>query len=96
MSDATRLESQADKFTVDPSAASVTQCLLCARFVYGPLGAGCRPFPGGVPDEILTNAFDHRRPHPDENEPVRFEPRPDAPGPALASLYRNLDALPRD
>ena len=33
----------------------------------------CTAFPEEIPDEILSNEFDHRLPHPGDNG-VRFEP----------------------
>lgn len=39
----------------------------------------CAAFPAGIPDDILTNAADHRRPHPGDHG-IRFEER-EAPKP---------------
>ena len=94
MSDTARLDDQAEKFTIDPSAVVVSQCLLCRHYAGDNFAAACKAFPSSVPLEILTNDADHRRPF-EGDDGVRFEPRPDAPGPVLATLYRNLDALPR-
>ena len=63
-------------------------------------------FPGGIPDEILTNSVDHRKPYldPETGEPadlgvydttsITFEPRPEVSSVVLDPLYRALDALP--
>lgn len=84
-------EDQSDKFTVGP--AILGQCLYCSLFVTLDHYAFCRAFPGGVPTSILGNEFDHRLPHPDENEPVRFTPRPDVDPDVLAALEARLDEL---
>jgi hypothetical protein len=85
-----------DKFLDDDlSGWTPGQCVLCKHLVYkqGMPAAGCPAFPGGIPDEVLVNDFDHRRPHPDEVAPVHFEPRADAPAGPLRSLLEKLDAL---
>lgn len=75
-----------------PDAVTLDQCAYC-QHQRGRSAIVCRAFPGGVPDVILGNQFDHRQPHPDENEPVHFEPREDADPGALARLYAVLDSL---
>ena len=34
----------------------------------------CEAFPDGIPEEIITDEFDHREPHPDDNG-IQYEPR---------------------
>lgn len=44
-------------------------CYFCAHFRWGdkfslePTPARCEAFPGGIPQEILDNVADHRKPH---------------------------------
>lgn len=84
---------RADKFLFDGERPVLTQCAYCKhRAESGDLPV-CVPFPGWIPEEIQTNRFDHRKPHPDEEQPVRFEPRDDVPGPVLDQLYAALDAI---
>ena len=47
------------------------QCLLCLHRDF--LSEGCAAFPGGLPTEIVTGAFDHREPFPGDGG-VRWEP----------------------
>lgn len=78
----------------DDGAAGVvvTQCVLCRHRVRG----RCPAFPGGVPDSIILNQFDHRRPYPGQARPdVVFAPRDGADPAALRRLYGTLDALAR-
>jgi hypothetical protein len=82
-----------DKWELKPGDVVLTQCVSCARAVDGSFGRVCPAFPGGIPDDIVENRFDHRQPHPDEVVPKRFEPRADADPAVLDALYRTLDAL---
>lgn len=50
----------------------VPQCLGCKRLVKGSLK--CEAFPDRIPDPILLNEHDHRRPYPGDGG-VLFEPR---------------------
>lgn len=77
-----------DKFIAE--SVIVSQCAYCVRAVSGGPTVVCPAFPGGVPEEILTNRFDHRSPHPDEATPSRFDPRPDVPIAILAALAKDL------
>jgi hypothetical protein len=79
------------KWELKPGDYVWTQCASCARLSRGPFGAGCAPFPGGIPQEITENRFDHRTPHPDEASPLRFAPSADVDPLALVALYRVLD-----
>jgi hypothetical protein len=45
----------------------------------------CAAFPGGIPDEILFDGFDHREPHPDDNG-IQFEPADDVDPDTLDQL----------
>lgn len=95
----------AAKFNFGPYTI-VSQCALCVHLsTIGPILA-CTAFPGGIPDAIVINDFDHRRPYIDDegraadvgisgDQSLTFRPRPDAPPRALEQLYRALDRLPR-
>jgi hypothetical protein len=52
----------------------VPQCFRCRHFRPGYV---CAAFPdgNGIPNPILQNEHDHRRPYPGDNG-VRFEPKP--------------------
>jgi hypothetical protein len=77
------------------------QCMLCRRRPPDALDV-CEAFPGAIPDEILENDHDHRRPwiDPETGGPgdegmalagsLLFEPRDDADPGALAALYQHL------
>jgi hypothetical protein len=82
------------KFTWSAGDVAMTQCVYCRHLVTGAFGAGCRAFPGGIPQEIVANDFDHRRPHPDEVEPVHFEPRHSLDPISLQTLVMSLDGVP--
>jgi hypothetical protein len=86
----------------------LSQCLLCSRL--SPSSPGyCTAFPGGsgIPAEIRENLHDHRRPwiDPETGEPgdtglagdesIKFLARADVGVSAVATLFRELDALPR-
>jgi hypothetical protein len=92
-----------DKF-VRGADVVLTQCVYCKHIVKGPVPV-CSACPGSIPPEILSNDVDHRRPwldpatgQPgDEGGPlagsILFEPRPEIPPAALATLFRYLDRL---
>lgn len=42
-----------------------SQCDSCAH--YDALTNTCEAFPDKIPDEIIKNEFDHRKPHPGDN-----------------------------
>jgi hypothetical protein len=86
-------ESDGGKFDYRPGDIVLTQCASCSRFVRDPYALVCPAFPGGIPAEIISNTFDHRKPHPDEVVPKRYVPRDDVDPRALAALYRTLDRL---
>ncbi len=45
-------------------------CVGCRHFLN--LNLGCDAFPVGIPDEILTGKFDHRKPYPGDHG-IRYE-----------------------
>lgn len=87
-------QDRSDKFTLSPAGTVLTQCVYCKHLISGPFGAGCGAFPSAIPEEIVTNRFDHRRPHPDEIDPYRFTPRDDLPPVVLKHITAALDAIP--
>jgi hypothetical protein len=48
-------------------------CVGCKR--YDPQSDGCEAYPDGIPEEILTNEWDHRVPKPGDNG-LQFVPKP--------------------
>jgi hypothetical protein len=73
-----------------------SQCAVCAHFSRGgdfPTSA-CRPYMGGIPDDILMNRADHREPY-DGDDGIRFAPAADVLADVLARVYSTLDALHR-
>jgi hypothetical protein len=94
-----------DHFAWTAENVTLSQCLLCKHIGKGP-HAVCSAFPGGqIPEEILLNEYDHRKPwidpmtgQPgDEGVPlagsILFSPKPDLPRVAVARLYEVLDHL---
>lgn len=52
----------------------VVQCGKCKHFNRGNMAENtCNAFPNGIPEEIIRNEFDHRKPHPQDNG-IQFEP----------------------
>ena len=47
-------------------------CLLCKHLNKD--GISCNAFPDAIPQEILANVFDHRKPWPGDNG-ILFEPK---------------------
>jgi hypothetical protein len=86
--------SQDDKGPLSgPLYSIATQCLYCQHYEADQFGAACPAFPSAIPDEITTNRFDHRKPHPDEIVPVRLEFREDVPADVVAAVNRRLDQI---
>jgi hypothetical protein len=83
---------RSDRFAADARDLVITQCVFCRRRGGDRPGPGCEAFPAGIPDAILTNRADHRRPYSGDGG-IRFEPRDEVPPEALARLYGALDAL---
>ena len=83
----------------------LSQCMLCKQRVESALV--CKAFLSYIPDEIITNDFDHRKPWIDPetgeagdqgfdlNGSILFEPREEINPVTLSVLYRHLDSLPR-
>ena len=70
-----------------------TQCVYCEHRTVADGIATCPAFPGEpVPEEIRSNRFDHRRPHPAQTGPQLLELRPRVPAGVRDALYRALDA----
>jgi hypothetical protein len=65
-----------DRFAIAPGSAILSQCSYCRR--RGADGDRCEAFPGGIPDEIRLNDFDHHRPYPGDGG-MRFKPRSGVP-----------------
>ena len=84
-----------DKFAWGPDTV-LSQCLLC-KHTSGHV-AICAAFPGSIPDEIMMNQVDHRRPYPGDEGvalagSIVFEPRGGVNPITLQALYTYLDAL---
>jgi hypothetical protein len=79
-----------DKFVSGPDDVVFSQCVYCARRT-GATPDGCDAFPAGIPEAILSNEADHRRPIVGDHG-IRFEPRPEVPPEVLAQLGARLDA----
>ena len=50
----------------------------------------CEAYPGGIPDEILYEKFDHRTPAPDDNG-IRFELDTEKNPLLIQQVYKNYD-----
>ena len=64
----------------------VHQCALCRHLTPNePTGRGrtCTAFPQGIPQEILQNRFDHRKPYPGDHG-IRFQAEEDLESPFAA------------
>jgi hypothetical protein len=91
-----------DKFVYSGGDFVASQCAYCKHLAPG-RAAACAAFPSAIPDEVLHNEVDHRRPwiDPATGEPgdmgvplersITFEPRGGVTPDALAALYRRLD-----
>jgi hypothetical protein len=81
-----------------------SQCVYCQRLVKSP-DAVCHAFPGGIPDAIPQNKFDHRKPYtaPVSGQPLDtgltgtesllFVPRESVPQEVIENLGHLLDKL---
>lgn len=78
-----------DKFTAQPGDLVASQCVYCRHLSPGTFTPGCKAFPGGIPDDVLTNSTDHRHPI-DGDDGIRFEPRGDVTPDQLFALYAAL------
>ena len=54
---------------IDPVTGLEITCLNCKHIK---TIASCRAFPNGIPIEITSGEFDHRKPHPGDNG-IQFE-----------------------
>jgi len=61
----------AERLTGDEKR-QISQCVYCIHWIQG----RCTAFPKGVPMDILTNQFDHRKPHEGDGG-ILFEANPD-------------------
>lgn len=67
-------------------------CFCCRhRGQKGPNGLTCEAFPDGIPEAILRNQVDHRRPV-EGDRGITFESREDAPDDILTEIKGSLDA----
>ena len=64
------------------------QCVFCTHHRTGDTGPVCDAFPDGIPERILRNQFDHRKPHPHDGG-VQFNPTD-------AEAKRVVDAMFRE
>lgn len=69
-----------------------SMCFFCARKQRSPLG--CEAFPGGIPDDILSGAFDHRQSH-DGDGGMLFEERDDLDAEGREAIQEVLSVLDR-
>lgn len=49
-------------------------CSKCKNFNTGKLSFTCKAFPDGIPDDILTEDFIHKKIHPKQKNKILFEP----------------------
>lgn len=52
-----------DHLSVPLDELDVSQCMRCARLDKNSDEARCEAFPDGIPDAILANDVDHRKPY---------------------------------
>lgn len=94
-----------DKFFETGEGMIAGQCAYCRHLARG-AAVACTAFPTAIPDAILQNRHDHRRPwiDPETGQPgdegipldgsILFDPKPTVPGKVLERLYRLLDRQP--
>ena len=58
-----------ERFGWQKGEFTISQCFDCKHWIDR---GRCEAFPDGVPDEILTNAHDHRKAYPGDKG-IRFE-----------------------
>ena len=58
-----------DKFIWQAGDTDISLCAYC-RHLKG--GAVCAAYPAGIPEKILNNEHDHRKPYPGDNG-IQFE-----------------------
>jgi hypothetical protein len=98
-SDGNHEDDRSGRFVWSGGDVVVSQCMLCARKSRrgGPTPV-CQAFPGAIPEEILDNLADHRKPYPgdtgfDGDEHLLFQPDPAADPGMLAAVMSDLDQL---
>jgi hypothetical protein len=80
-----------DRFVEDGRGAVVSQCLSC-KHLHADRAWTCDAVPAGIPDRIVANRGDHRRPWAGDHG-IRFESRPDTTADYLRRLGAELDGL---
>lgn len=65
------MKNLSDRFIWFDDEVQLSQCANCQHKTKS--GATCTAFPQGIPQEILTNQFDHTQPYPGDNG-IRFTP----------------------
>lgn len=69
-----------------------SQCRYCRHFVRSDLGLEfCPAFPGGIPNEITMNKFDHRKSYPEQEGSTLLELQSDVPEAVRVQLFHQLD-----
>jgi len=59
-----------ERITWGSGDIEISQCVYCRHKSIK--GAVCAAFPNGIPDKILSNEHDHRKPYPGDNG-IQFE-----------------------
>jgi hypothetical protein len=80
-----------DRFE-DTADFVVTQCCYCRHANKTADPPTCTAYPSGIPDAILTNRADHRKPQPGDHG-IRFEADTGVGAAALARLNEALDKV---
>ena len=85
-------EDRSDKFASSALSAVWSQCVYCKRASTESVYPACIAFQSFIPDEILANKVDHRKPIEGDGG-FMFDPRDDVPLVALNNLYAELDSI---
>ena len=101
----TKVNSRADHFAWGKDVL-LSQCVYCHHLDPTSKAMDCRAFPAGIPQGILDNQFDHRKPWIDPatgqagdtgvrgDKSITFLPSLDTPSDVLEHLAHVLDLLP--